>query len=187
MRAPMLRHARTIALLISATLSFAFITVAPCACTRGPSTSGTATASGTNATNGAPSGCHPRALGLGDAKPLTHWKPPPPCRVNGGGNSTPAMIRSEEEFHTRFQCQVPSGIDFARDELVVSQRSLSPGGAGFDVVDDGAKVTFVSRFRPPCEGDPHPMPMPWTVTFLLPKDAKRTFGETSCTLTRECP
>jgi hypothetical protein len=44
----------------------------------------------------------------------------------------------------------------------------------------------VSRFRNPCPDDPRPMPMPFTVTYLLPAGAKRDFAETTCTVETTC-
>ena len=93
-------------------------------------------------------------------------------------------MASEQEFAQAFVCKgtTPSGIDFKKDQLVVDNRQLSPAGAGGAIYDDGSTVTYVSYFRNPCPGDPQPMPMPYTVTYLLPAGAQRAFAEKTCTV-----
>jgi hypothetical protein len=134
--------------------------------------------------------CKPRTLGLGDAKPVAMWKLPGAChpRSAGGGVDPPVAIESEERFRALFECvnDTPPGIDFAETTFVFAMRELSPAGVGIDIVDDGKTVTFINRFRPPCPGDPHPMPMPYPVSFLLPDKAPRTFTEAACNVESRC-
>lgn len=135
-----------------------------------------------------PDPCDPATLGLGAAKPVAPWAAPAGCTATSSATPGPATIRSDAEFAARFRCPAgtASGIDFATHQLMVEDRDLSPAGAGTSVVDDGAKVTSINRFRSPCPGDPQPMPMPYTLAYLLPRDAKRVFAETTCTLSSTC-
>lgn len=95
-------------------------------------------------------------------------------------------IQSEEAFHTRLGCTAASGIDFARFELRITTRTLSPAGVGTEVVDDGKTVTFVSLGRDPCPGEPPPMPMSVPVAFLLPTGATRDTAESWCKVSVSC-
>jgi hypothetical protein len=100
----------------------------------------------------------------------------------------PAIVRSESELAAVISCAVPapSGIDFTRNKLVVVTRMLSPAGMGTDVLDDGTTVTFVARERRPCPNDPLPMPISYTIAFLLPADAPRAFADRSCAVDTPC-
>ncbi len=129
--------------------------------------------------------CSASALGLGDAKPVAVFRAPEQCKPNGSGN-TPEAIRDEATFRERFACTAASGVDFTKHDLMVVDRTLSPAGAGNAIVDDGTKVTFVAKFRGPCPGDPQPMPMPFSLAFLLPANATRTYGEVGCALPASC-
>lgn len=131
--------------------------------------------------------CAPSQLGLGAARPVTPWAAPAECSARSGPPG-PATVTSEAQFAERFACPkgTASGIDFATQQLVVEDRTLSPAGAGTTIVDDGAKITFIERARSPCPNDPLPMPIAYTLGFLLPKGAKRTFANTGCTLPPSC-
>lgn len=131
--------------------------------------------------------CAPATLGLSAARPVAPWAAPQGCTAVGDRPGR-SRISSEGAFAKRFRCAegTTSGIDFRAQELVVEDRSLSPAGAGTTIVDDGATVTFIERFRSPCPDDPQPMPMPFTLGFLLPKDATRIFASTTCTLPPKC-
>jgi hypothetical protein len=132
------------------------------------------------------SACTPAKLGIPDAKPLAIWKAPEGCERKGGSGMV--TIKNEEELRAHFDCKgAPTGIDFARQSLVVAYRTMSPAAAGNDVLDDGQKVTIVNKFRSPCPSDPQPMPVPYTLSFLVPASAPRTFGETSCNVVWKCP
>lgn len=130
--------------------------------------------------------CSPLVLGLGEARPVTPWAAPAECAAKSGPG--PSTIRSEGEFRERFSCPTDtrSGIDFTKQQLVVDDRTLSPASTGISIVDDGVRVTFISRFRSPCPDDPRPMPLPYTLAFLQPKGAARSYGDASCTLPRTC-
>ena len=99
------------------------------------------------------------------------------------------MIHSAEELAAAFACGdgARPAVDLAAHDLAVVNYEMSPGHAGMEVLDDGATVTFVTRFRPPCPQDPRPMPMTGTLAFALPKGATRAYGEANCTLPRRCP
>ena len=129
--------------------------------------------------------CSPAKLGIPDSKPVVMWKVPETCQKIGGSGM--ATIKSEEELKVHFDCKAPLGIDFKTQWLVVAHRMMAPAFAGNDVLDDGQKVTIVSKFRSPCPNDPHPMPAPYTLTFLLPANAERTFREGVCKVETKCP
>ncbi|MBK8235243.1 MAG: hypothetical protein IPK74_06790 [Deltaproteobacteria bacterium] len=131
--------------------------------------------------------CSPSLLGLSAARPLKPWAAPTECT----GRSGPAglgTIASEAAFAKRFSCPrgVASGIDFGKLQLMVEDRTLSPAGAGTIIVDDGATVTFIERMRSPCPGDPQPMPIGYTLGFLLPAGADRKFATRNCTMPPQC-
>lgn len=129
--------------------------------------------------------CAPARLGLPNAKPVTLWKRPESCAPKGGSGTH--TVKSEAELAAHFDCKGPSGIDFTQSSLVVSHRMMSPAFAGNDVLDDGAKVTVVNKFRSSCPNEPPPMPAPYTLLFLLPAGGERTFGEATCKVAYTCP
>ena len=59
-------------------------------------------------------------------------------------------------------------------------------GFTLDPVDDGTRLTVLTRFRPNCPGDPMPMPMNSTLSSLMPKGAERTVQQASCSLPVQC-
>lgn len=157
------------------------------------STSGGATppssgAAGPGARDGG--ACSPAKLNLGaSAHVVPSFRLPEGCQpTSTGGNTPPNAIRSEEEFARGFVCKsgVGSGVDFGQYDLLVSARLLSPAQTGVEVVDDGKKVTLVSLMRSPCRADYPPMPMSYTVAFLLPHGADRAFAEAACSFPPDC-
>jgi len=98
------------------------------------------------------------------------------------------VIRSEAEFALSFHCtpEAPSGVDFTSNDLVISTRMLSPAGTGSSVFDDGQTTTIVSLFREPCPAAPMPMPMSYTLGFLLPGHVTRRFVEKTCSVEAHC-
>lgn len=160
------------------------------ACVRSGASSGAGGDAGAGKAGGAspPSSaaCAPSALGLGAAAPVQLYKVPIGCALVGPGGP-PTTIRSEDAFHAALNCQKPSGVDFATQELVASARVLPPAGMGTDIVDDGTKVTFVNKQRRPCPNEPPPMPITVTVAFLLPAGATRAYADTVCTVDTQCP
>lgn len=136
---------------------------------------------------GAAKACEPQALGLGDAKPVALWKAPEGCTPRLGG-SGPVVVHNEAELGAYYTCPAgaPMGVDFKTHALVLSSRMLSPAGVGTTIVDDGAKVTFISRQRKNCPNDPRPMPMSVVHAFLLPAGAARSFGDATCTIESTC-
>jgi hypothetical protein len=131
--------------------------------------------------------CAPSQLGLGAARQLAPWAAPEGCTAKSGATE-PTAVKSEAEFTARFGCPkgTKSGLDFTKQQLMVQDRTLSPAGAGTTIVDDGTKVTFIERDRSPCPGDPQPMPMNYTLGFVLPAGAERTYATRSCTLPPKC-
>lgn len=137
--------------------------------------------------------CEPASLGLGNATALPPFRLPQGCSAtNASAGATPTIVRSEEEYRAHVTCNggavPPSGIDFAKHDLALAARTLSPAGAGFGAVDDGSKVTTIARQQFPCSSEPPmmPMPMPYTQAYLLPSHAVRTFGELACTIPKKC-
>lgn len=131
--------------------------------------------------------CAPSQLGLGAARTLQPWAAPEGCTAKSGA-AEPTRVQSEAEFAERFTCAkgTKSGLDFAKQLLVVQDRSLSPAGAGTTIVDDGARITFIERQRSPCPDDPQPMPMNYTLGFVLPAGAERSYDNRVCTLPPQC-
>lgn len=131
--------------------------------------------------------CAPAQLGLAAARTLQPWAAPTGCTAKSGANE-PTAVTSEAEFAARFECPkgTTSGLDFTKQQLMVQDKMLSPAGAGTTIVDDGAKVTFIERDRSPCPGDPQPMPMSYTLGFVLPAGAERSYATRSCTLPPKC-
>ena len=132
-----------------------------------------------------PDPCGAAALGLGAARPLEPWVPPPGCSPRGDGT---AILRSDTELAPRLECTAGMNhlVDFTKYALLAVGHTLSPAGAGVGALDDGKVVTRVSRQRSPCPGDPMPMPMNMTAWFLLPVGAERTFADRTCTLDSSC-
>jgi hypothetical protein len=116
----------------------------------------------------------------GDLRVLQSWKAPAGCKLPHG-NAPLTYVASDEELGCA------SGIDFTKYTLVLSGQSASPAWSGTEALDDGKTVTFLSKFRSPCEGDPMPMPMPITIAFLIPAGETREVGQASCTLDTKCP
>ena len=65
-------------------------------------------------------------------------------------------------------------------------RSFSPAQVGLDALDDGKKLTLVSRQRLPCPKDPRPMPGPDSAFAYTLSSGTRTFAETSCNIEVKC-
>lgn len=125
--------------------------------------------------------CAPSALGLPTAKHLPTLSLTGDCPFSGT-----AIIRSDDEARERFACAVGK-VDWSKQSLLVTRRTVSPATVGFDALDDGAKVTFVGRQRSPCPDDPRPMPMEQTLAYPIPAGGDRAFAETVCTVPTKCP
>lgn len=157
------------------------------ACTPGRG-AGDTSSSSSSAQGGAPEvdACSPSKLGLGDAKPVARWSPPPGCTLRGGGGGT-TFVHTAEQLGASVECTgAAPGVDLTSNVLVVAWRSISPAQVGTDVLDDGKTITFVSRQRSPCPNDPLPMPMTAPLSFLLPAGATRDVKEASCSLPPSC-
>ena len=139
---------------------------------------------------GAPEVARCKADGLGAAKLVTTWKPPESCHWKGLAHGATTIMRSEADLVAgALDCpeSSSSGIDFTKDNVVVTGRALSPATVGVDVYDDGQKVTFVSRQRDACPNEYPPMPITVPIAFLVPAGATRTFGEAMCKQPWKCP
>jgi hypothetical protein len=129
------------------------------------------------------------ATGRSLGKKLTAWKPPAGCTVKGGAHA-PKLLASDADARAHVACEDPKaslGIDFAKQQLVVTARSFSPAQVGLDVYDDGKQITFVSRQRSPCKNDPRPMPGPDTTFVFETTGGTRTFADGSCNVESKCP
>ena len=117
----------------------------------------------------------------------------PGCSFGGGPASAPRVLRSPEEVSAALRCsgegQPPAsahGVDSAAYDVHVLEYTMSPAFAGIEVFDDGTRLTVLTRFRPNCPGDPMPMPMNSTLSWLMPKGAERTVQQASCSLPVQC-
>lgn len=108
--------------------------------------------------------------------------------TNGGSTRAPRVLRTADELAASIVCQgaLPPAINVATQDVYVVTYTMSPASTGLVTFDDGATLTFVSRFRQPCPDDPMPMPMNSTFAFTLPKGATRAYAEASCTLPLAC-
>jgi len=109
----------------------------------------------------------------------------------GGRLEAPLVISDPAVLASSITC--PSGtaaptIDLSSSDVLLVSFTMSPAYGGMAVVDDGTTVTFAMRDRPPCPGDPMPMPTPMSsgVAFRLPHGATRAYRQLSCTLPRTC-
>ena len=106
-----------------------------------------------------------------------------------GGNGPASLVKSEAELRALLTCGDAGpkpAIDFAKQSLVLQERTMSPASAGTAVYDDGKTITLVNSFRGSCPGDPLPMPMGFTLAVLVPAGGKRTFREVSCNVETRC-
>lgn len=129
------------------------------------------------------------APGLERAHRLDIVAMPPGCTfTNGGSTRAPRVLRTADELTASIACQgaPPPSIDMATHDVYVVTYTMSPAGTGLVTFDDGATLTFVSRFRQPCPDDPMPMPMNATFAFTMPKDATRVYAEANCTMPLDC-
>ncbi|MDQ3035892.1 MAG: hypothetical protein M3Y87_26045 [Myxococcota bacterium] len=136
----------------------------------------------------APVSCTPP--GLEAARAVEILTLPPGCTIESAGPpSQPRTITTSEELAAHLRCEGAEApaIDLAEHDLVAVALDISPASAGHAIFDDGTTVTFVSRQRRPCPGDPQPMPITSTITFLLPSDAARAWRQASCSLPLRCP
>lgn len=155
------------------------------ACTRATSAPPRDTASGTSALAASgEGGCAPSSLGLSAARAVAFFRAPPGCAGASGGGLTWQPLRTEDELRDAFRCADAgaSGVDFARETVWLSSRSLSPAGAGFAVYDDGRRVHVVAKMRRPSPDEPRPMPMSFSLAITLPAGETREFVESTCTL-----
>lgn len=130
---------------------------------------------------------HCKAEGLGAARLVTAWKPPEACHWRGLAHGATTIMRTEADLVAGALDCPASGVDFAKSNVVVAGRSLSPATVGFDIYDDGKTATFVSRQRDSCPKEYPPMPITVPIAFLIPAGETRTFGEATCKQPWKCP
>lgn len=130
--------------------------------------------------------------GLESARAVEIVRLPAGCTFGPGGSlEAPVVLSDPAILASAITC--PSGtvaptIDLASGDVLLVAFTMSPAYAGMGVFDDGTTVTFVMRDRPPCPGDPMPMPTPMSsaVAFRLPHGASRAFRQASCSLPLRC-
>jgi len=130
------------------------------------------------------------APGLEHAHSVPALQIPRECSATGGSFDAPRAVRSQDELASALSCSEGTTLpnfDMRRRDVYVLRFSMSPAYGGSEIFDDGHIVTFLTRDRPPCPGDPRPMPMESSMAFSLPHGAARTFRHLACTLPRRCP
>jgi hypothetical protein len=129
-----------------------------------------------------------KAEGLGAAKLVDPLKLPDSCHWRGLAHGSTTIMRSEADLAAgALDCTTSSGVDFAKNNVVVSGRSLSPATVGIDVYDDGKKLTFVSRQRGSCPNEYPPTPITIPLALLIPAGETRTFADAMCKQEYKCP
>jgi hypothetical protein len=136
--------------------------------------------------------CGAKALHLEAAKPAERWQIPIGCMRASGVPLEPrgTRVQSEAEFKAAFTCPagLGSGVDWSKQQLVITTQTLSPAGVGWSVFDDGRAITIVSKFRKNCPGDPMPMPMSVPVVVAIPAGGPaRSLASATCTIDAACP
>ncbi|MCC7538021.1 MAG: hypothetical protein IT379_17480 [Deltaproteobacteria bacterium] len=163
-----------------------FLVVSLAACGCGSTTGGTGGGSRGGGGPGRAATCTPGGLETARSVAL---RLPQGCRLEtSGGMPERTVIGTAESLASVLTCDgnARPSLDLTTHDLVLVPFSMSPAYGGSDVLDDGTTVTIVSRFRPPCEGDPMPMPMQSVHAFVLPKGASRVYREASCSLPEDC-
>jgi len=127
--------------------------------------------------------------GLENAREVEPFFPPQGCGFSAGGSTAaPLVVHDATELAAAMSCSnapMPS-FDFTSNDLYLVRYTMSPATTGLGARDDGATLSFYSRFRQPCPDDPMPMPMSSTAAFSMPKNATRTYRDTNCTLPLDC-
>ena len=145
-------------------------------------------AAGCTAAQAQPDPCSASALGISTATPLVAWTPPAGCTPVHPSART--ILHSQADLAAMFQCDKtakPPALDFTHNSLVVVTWQMSPASTALEALDDGTKLTLVTKQRTPCPNDPRPMPMGQTTFFVIAAaNAARNFGDASCTLQSRC-
>jgi hypothetical protein len=148
-----------------------------------PTTGGTTASTSTQAATCMPSG-------LEAAHEVEVVRLPAGCSFSGAGSlEAPVVLADEAALAAGVLCADGASptIALGEDQLMVARFTMSPAFGGMAIVDDGTTVTYVMRDRPPCPGDPMPMPTPASaLAYRLPRGATRTFRQLACTLPRSC-
>lgn len=147
-----------------------------------------ATTSGSGTSGTAATTCMPG--GLESAHEVELVRLPAGCAFASPGTLTaPTVITDDAALAASVTCADGASptITLGEDQLMVASFTMSPAFGGMAIVDDGTTVTYVTRDRPPCPGDPMPMPTPASaLAYRLPRGATRAFRELACTLPRTC-
>ena len=109
--------------------------------------------------------------------------------IEPGTLEAPLVFANEADFTAHLHCEgaTPPTVDFAVNDVLLVGFEASPAYGGGAVLDDGARVSFVTMQRTPCPTDYPPMPTPMSFAFMLPKGATRTWTTAMCTLAPRCP
>jgi hypothetical protein len=126
------------------------------------------------------------AAGLEHARNVDLASLPTTCSFIGGGPPSAPMHVLDPAVAVQCEAGSPSVIDVSAADLYVVRYDRSPASVGLAILDDGATVTLLTRFRSPCPDDPLPMPMQSFVGFWLPKGATRAWRESNCTVPAAC-
>lgn len=132
--------------------------------------------------------CVPTGLESAQALPVITM--PQGCSfIEPGTLEAPLVVANESDFRAHLHCEsaTPPTVDFAVNDVLLVGHVASPAHGGSAVLDDGARVSFVSMQRTPCPTDYPPMPTPMSFAFMLPKGATRTWTTAMCTLPPRCP
>jgi hypothetical protein len=124
--------------------------------------------------------CTAGAIGLGSAIDVTFAVP------LGCHPDREMVIHTADELHaTCLGSGAP--IDFAKEELHVAIRTLSPAQVGYLAFDDGKTLTIVTQGMAPCPGAPPPYPTPLPFAYRLPVGTTRATAEATCAVPNSCP
>lgn len=129
----------------------------------------------------------PDPCAVAGATKLAAWKVPDGCAVKDAGE--PTWIRTDADLAAHLVCgaDVPEQ-DLPAPPLLAVERTLSPATVGIDAYDDGKTITWVSRQRNPCPGEPPPMPVPASFVFVASGlTGDRAFADKICTVDIKCP
>ena len=125
----------------------------------------------------------PDTCAVAGAKQLPRFDVPAECSVKDVG--APTWLRTDADLAAHMPCSELQDLDLP---LLAIERTLSPATVGIDAYDDGKTITWVSRQRNPCPGEPPPMPVPATFVFSAAGlTGDRAFAESTCTVDIKCP
>lgn len=170
------------------TLATSLALVLGCGGAEPATTQGTSESTSPPATSAAAATCMPPELA--SAHEVEIVRLPQGCSWTGAGTLTaPTVLADDAAVAGAIACSGPTTptIPLGADQLHVVSYTMSPAFGGMAIVDDGTTITVVMRDRPPCPGDPMPMPMPGSaLAYRVPHGATRAYAQRACTLPRTC-